>query len=178
MELVFGQKVQGCVTHTFDSNTGNPCATIRINPKNKGKTTARCCRAYLTNVVITNVGEPQPVTDYCDTIPLRWSCEPKDEEAFKPRDLPQGMENQYIDLIPISIGQEAFCPAVKPMPNRYLWIWKMIGTFVFTIHLYSENAKPVSCKVVFKWKGEWDGKDDKKSFEVFSYEEYIRESKR
>jgi len=170
--LEFRKKDLGYVTHTR-TREGKPCATVRVKVTNTRKTTARGCRAFLTNVREEDEEREFVQTGYCDSIPLAWSCQGEMKERFRPMDIPKDV-NQHIDIIAIYTHETKFSPQLKVNLYRYVPMWEKKGTFLFTIYLHAENAKPVSCKVVFKWKGPWEGKTDKDSFEAISYEDYIK----
>ena len=171
--LEFRNKDLGCVTHT-QTREGIPCATVRVKVTNTRKTTARSCRAFLTNVKEEDEKGEFIKTGYCDSIPLAWSCQQEEaKEQFRPMDIPKEV-NQHIDIIAICTQKTRFRPQLKVNLYRYEPMWEKKGTFLFTIYLHTENAEPVCCKVVFKWKGPWDGKTDKDSFEAISYEDYIK----
>ncbi len=126
---------------------------IRIKVKNTKPVIAKNCRAYLVAIErADNSGGFKP-TIYGDSIPLPWAC--RGEEAYGPLDLLRGIV-QFVDVVSTRSVSPDFKPEIKPIPYRYIDLFRQHGTFRFTVQVSGENVKPVFIKVVFKWAGVWD----------------------
>ena len=100
----------------------------------------------------TDSGEFKP-TIYEDSIPLSWAC--RAAQAYDPVDLPRGVV-QFVDVISTRSVSTEFKPEIKPVPFRYIDLFRQTGRFRFTVQVSGENVKPAFIKIVFVWSGIWD----------------------
>jgi len=171
LRVEFDKNILGCITHTM-TNDGRPAATIRMKATNIGKraATALGCVVYLTNVEKQNENGVFESTGYCDSIRLAWSCQGLTLGSFGPMDIPRGV-SQYVDIVSLLQHQDKFELPLEVLPNRYSKLFWQTGTFLFTVHVHTENASPVKCKLIFTWRHSWDGHKDSDAFEALPYKD-------
>ena len=126
---------------------------IRIKVTNTKAAIAKNCRAYLVAVEKADESDQFKPTIYCDSIPLSWSCRGK--QAYDALDLPRGVV-QFIDVVSTRSVSSDFKPETKPIPYRYIDLFREHGTFRFGVQVSGENVKPAFIKIVFRWSGVWD----------------------
>ena len=126
---------------------------IRVKVINTKPAIAKNCRAYLVAIEKADDSGNFKPTIYGDSIPLPWAC--RGEEAYGPLDLPRGIV-QFVDVVSTRSVSKDFKPEIKPIPFRYIDLFREHGKFRFTVQVSGENIKPVSIKVVFNWSGIWD----------------------
>jgi hypothetical protein len=126
---------------------------VRIKAVNVNYAIAKSCRAYLYSVEMKDKNDNYVPTIYCESIPLAWSC--RDKQAYDPYDLSRDVV-QFIDLISTRSISSDFRVEIKPMPYRYMDIFKQHGTYRFNVQVSGENIKPNYIKIIFKWDGSWD----------------------
>jgi hypothetical protein len=126
---------------------------IRVRVINTKPAIAKSCRAYLVAIEKADDSGKFKPTIYGDSIPLPWACQGK--EAYGPLDLPRGIV-QFIDVVSTRSVSKDFKPEIKPIPFRYIDLFRQHGKFRFTIQVSGENVKPVFVKIVFNWSGIWD----------------------
>lgn len=150
--------------------TENDTIYIRVKARNRSKTMAKNCRAYLTNVEYRNGPGQYETTVYGDCIPLNWA--PASVYGGKTVDLVPGM-TPYADLVFVA-KSDVIIPAEKEKeeevmlsrkdlhtafesPIRYAEIFtKSNRVFIFTIVLTAEGSVPYQLKVFVDWRGDYD----------------------
>lgn len=167
-----GECVTSTQEHVFIRSPDNPHYSvyagshdahyIRIKVVNKENHLAKKCYAYLIGIQRENeVGNYVP-TEYVDSIGLPWSCRVEGTE-YQPLDIPKGV-SQFIDLISTKKSDpKSYTPRIQVIPQRYVGLYSDPGKFRFTIQVAGENFDPVTIRIVFCWKGNWD------DFEVFHF---------
>ena len=144
-----------CISKTPDSKVFHPDAVpdgfayyVRVMVKNKSRSTAKDCRAYLTK--IEKVGKwDQYVTTHQDPLPLAWAF-----VGHSPISLPPRMEF-FFDVF----STKSFDSRVIPMTNPQPMIWKKILTdkakYKITVSVTGENVDPVTTTVEVEWS-DWN----------------------
>jgi len=125
---------------------------FRIKALNKGRYLANTCRAYLVAIEKRNTNGVFENTQYCDSIPLAWSCRQPTE--YDPIDLPRDIE-QFIDLVSIRDTSADFRIHTKVDIARYRAILHDQGTFRFTVQVSGHNVPPSTIRVEFTWARAW-----------------------
>jgi hypothetical protein len=170
LEVIFSEDIEGCVTKTKAkhqiANQGFPgeavsikvdACYLRLRVKNKRKKIAKQCRPFLIDVEVWDTTKAKYTkTAFSDSIQAGWACAPSREEAFKPKDIPNGID-QFIDLISTSqANPTSFNIEINPMPYRYEPLFTGKKKFRFTVQVTGDNVPPVASKVVLNWKGNWN----------------------
>ena len=160
--LEFKKETIGCISKTFNYNsrtnqTAKACyIRVKVSNKSKRNVMARDCSAYLIGVEKQNSQGEFCSTNYCDSIPLAWSCQ-GNTDRYKLMDVPTGV-NQYIDVIETTSDSDIFQLQLQTMPFRYSeGLLKEKGTFRFTVQVSAQNIDPIAIKFEFSWDGQWDG---------------------
>jgi hypothetical protein len=149
-----------CITKTYEAVSGEKVAdvhTIRVKVTNQRRIVARDCRGYLINVEKQDEKGVFVPTIYCDSLPLAWSCQRK-EDRYRGIDIPKGV-NQYLDVIVTKSTSNEFEPQVMVKLFRYSDLFKEKGTYRFTIQATVADANPRTIKLILKWKSHWDDFD-------------------
>jgi len=126
---------------------------IRIRVTNTKPAIAKNCRAYLVKIEKADNSGEFKSTIYGDSIPLSWAC--RGTQAYDPLDLPRGVV-QFVDVISTRSVSTDFKPEIKPIPFRYIDLFRQHGVFRFTVQVSGENVRPKFIKIVFRWAGAWD----------------------
>lgn len=130
---------------------------IRIKVTNENRHIAKDCRAYLINFERKDENNGFVRTEYCDSIPLGWSCRDK-KDRFRGIDIPRGI-NQYVDVIATVKDSSVYIPQIMVPPYRYSKLFEKKGIFQFTIQVTADDANPKTIKLILNWKGDWDNFD-------------------
>ena len=126
---------------------------VRIKVINTSSSVAKSCRAYLVGIQKKNAAGEFAQTNYCDSIPLAWSCQ--EDRAYGPIDLPNDVA-QFIDLVSARDYSSEFRIEIKPVPLRYAGFSRDTGTFRFAVQVSGDNVQPKFISVDFTWNGIWD----------------------
>jgi hypothetical protein len=148
------QDTEDCKSKTPIDSTEGCYVRVKVTNRARLRSTAKDCRAYLTNMEKENQRGEFVKTVYCDTIQLAWSCQ-KCGEEYRAIDIPKGI-NQYVDVISTQKSSQEFKPKIMVVPNRYQGLMKETGVFRFTIQVSAEGSDSVAIQLVFKWEGVWD----------------------
>jgi hypothetical protein len=159
LKLIFDED-PGCKARTPEQAQlqGGPSAVhstheadcIRGKVINTKPAIAKSCRVYLVAIEKADDSGHFKPTIYGDSIPLPWAC--RGEEAYGPLDLPRGIV-QFVDIVSARSVSKDFKPEIKPIPFRYIDLFRQHGKFRFAVQVSGENVKPVLIKVVFNWSG-------------------------
>jgi hypothetical protein len=126
---------------------------VRIRVHNKTRRLATKCRAYLINVERMADHETFKPTDYCDTIPLPWSC--RDPSPYEPIDIP-GKVSVFLDLASARETFAALQLHTSVVPLRYARLTLEPATYRFTVQVAGEEMDPAEIKICVKWGDRWD----------------------
>lgn len=144
---------------------------IRIKATNTKNVAAKDCKAYLVNIEKLDASGDFKPTDYCDSIPLAWSCQNIGEQyngininkgvnqfadVVTTRHLVSAGEVMYPTMVNQSVNDDILYPQIKLTPFRYEGIFKEKGTLRFTVQVTSANADPKTIKLILVWSGVWD----------------------
>jgi hypothetical protein len=158
LKLMF-EPTDSFISKTMEANiqTGQKTADvhyIRIRVTNISRKTARDCRAYLVDLKTLNEKGQLCKTNYCDSIPVAWSCQGR-KDRFQLIDIPPGV-NQYIDVVVTRNTSDAFDLQLMAKPFRYVDLFRRKGKHIFTIQVCAQWAKPKRIMLELDWKGDWN----------------------
>jgi hypothetical protein len=157
LALKFDER-EGCISKTCEFDPSGTkvgeARYIRVKVTNESRLIAREARAYLTNIEKRKENGNFGATEYCDSIPLAWSCQGK-TDRFKQIGLPKDV-NQFVDVIVTREKSAAFDPQVFAKPYRYVSLFNEKGIFRFTIQVSAAGPDPATIKLVLDWRGVWD----------------------
>jgi hypothetical protein len=154
LKVEFKEGDKSFVTDTKESGVTD-AHYVRIKVLNKGRQIAKQCRSYLVNVEKwkSKTGKFEP-TIYCDSLPLPWSARTNTID-YPALDMPRDI-NQFIDILSTRSSESDYKIMVQPRLYRYESLFKEHGKFRYTVLVSGDNFKPISAKVVFDWRGDWD----------------------
>ncbi len=126
---------------------------VRAKVVNGGRSIARDCRAYMSQITCHKLDGSVERIEEQDAIPLSWSLNP---DLFRPIDIPVGI-NQFVDIA-FTISKEQ-PPKLYPsgnFPNRFRRSWNNPGTFEIDLIVTAQDIQPSRATIKFKWLGPWD----------------------
>jgi hypothetical protein len=129
---------------------------VRLRATNVKNSMAKSCRAFLIGFDRRGQSGSWDPTDYCDNIPLRWSCE-KSDALDLPKDVPH-----FIDVLSTRESSKDFQLHLAFLPHRYQHLLSATETYRLTVLVTGDGLKPAKMSISFKWTGVWD------QFEVFA----------
>jgi hypothetical protein len=144
-----------CVTKTEEglSPSRHGAHFIRVKVTNLSSRIARDCRVYLVGFERRGPKGTWDPTDYCESLPLKWSARP--DINHNAIDLPQGIPH-FVDVLSTRETAPSFRPEIGFLPYRIEHLLSTPGTYKFTIMATGDTIKPVTLSLSFKWTGDWD----------------------
>lgn len=127
-----------CVESTYEADGQLRTSTfIRVRLFNSGKSVARDCRVFLTEIKEINGMQEHPTKLY-DAKELPWAGYPRD---YASRPVPPGIQS-YVDVLRISKGDPSWNFLVKALFASQESIKNYKGTYRIKIIATADNAKP------------------------------------
>lgn len=141
------------IGRTGDSPTLNIFGIwIRARLKNEGKSVARNCRAYLTDIVVEHTSGSRLVYNNEDAIPLKWSLRADEEKIDLPPEI-----TQFIDICHVLATEpNKLHSDARINPFRLGPFWQLPGKYKVTVVVTADEAEPASTAVCFYWPGQYD----------------------
>jgi hypothetical protein len=126
---------------------------VRVKVQNVSSHPAKGCRPYLVNVERRDHNAGFRATDYCDTIPLPWSC--RGNSAYDAIEIPPRV-SVFFDVVSVREGQVNIQLQTLVIPLRYMRLASQPATYRFTVQVAGEELNPKTLRLCVEWNGAWD----------------------
>ena len=140
-----------CVESTYEVDSQSRTSTfIRVRLVNSGRSVARDCRVFITEIKELNGMQTHP-TKFYDAKELPWAGYPQD---YSSRPIPPGI-NSYVDVIRFSKGESSWNFRVKALFASQESIKNYKGTYRLKVVATADNAKPTEVEFNVTYTGDY-----------------------